>query len=251
MKKRKVDPWFPFWIDKWLHGSTVIELKPDERGIFVSLMALSKKDDGWVRANEGVPYLENYFCGLFNCEPELLHRTIKRCIAVGKIRMEKDGTFYMTSHENYKLSPRHQRRVENEMSGEADTMSEKADAILKKKILDKKKLNKKKEDNTTYTQIELNQLFNKWWERYPRKEDKGKGKEKWLSLVVGKKVDPQEIEDALTGYINCLNNEKTDRGYIKHAKTFLFNGNKKKEIESTWRPYIKYSDPKYKPKPEL
>lgn len=103
----------------------------------------------------------------------------------------------------------------------------------------------------TRGQEELNLLFEKWWDRYPKKEDKGKGKEKWLTLVVGKKVDPQEIEDALTGYINILNNEQTPVKFIKQAKTFLFNGNEKKKIESTWRPYIKYSDPKYKSKAPL
>ena len=80
MKKRKVDPWFPFGIDKWLFGSTRIELEPDERGVFVDLMALSKKDEGYIRANEGVPYLENQLCGLLNIKPELLNRTIKKCI---------------------------------------------------------------------------------------------------------------------------------------------------------------------------
>ena len=59
MKKRKVDPWFPFWVDKWLFGSTRIELEPDERGVFVDLLSLSKKDSGYIRANEGVPYLES------------------------------------------------------------------------------------------------------------------------------------------------------------------------------------------------
>ena len=100
-------------------------------------------------------------------------------------------------------------------------------------------------------QEDLDFLFNKWFDRYPRKEDKGKAKEKWLALVVGKKVDPQEIEDALTGYINVLHNQRTDREFVKHAKTFLFNGNEKKKVESTWRPYILYADPKYKKKPEL
>lgn len=102
-----------------------------------------------------------------------------------------------------------------------------------------------------YDQAELDRLFEKWWKRYPRSNDKGKAKGKWLNLIQNEGVDPQEIEDALTGYINVLNNEQTDRQFIKHAKTFLYNGNKKKKIESTWRPFIKYSDPKYKRKPPL
>lgn len=116
MKKRKVDPWFPFWIDKWLFGSTRIELEPDERGVFVDLMAFSKKDDGYIRANEGVPYLENQLCGLLNITPELLNRTIEKCIKYKKARRFKDGTIYMTSHDAYSLSARQERRVEDEMA---------------------------------------------------------------------------------------------------------------------------------------
>ena len=140
MKKRKVDPWFPFWIDKWLFGSTRIELEPDERGVFVDLISLSKKDSGFIRANEGVPYLENQLCGLLNISSELFKRTVKKCIKYGKTEKLKDGTLYMTSYEIYSLSERQERRIESEMAESADDMAEKPDT---KNRIDKNKQDKK------------------------------------------------------------------------------------------------------------
>jgi len=244
LKKRKVDPWFPFWIDKWLFGSTRIELEPDERGVFVDLMAFSKKDDGYIRANEGVPYLENQLCGLLNITPELLNRTIEKCIKYNKVKKFKDGTIYMISHDVYKLSDRQERRVEKEMSAEEDATTKKQDAILDKNKIE----DNKKEDNKNKVK-KFDQLFEKFWTRYPKKEHKGKAREKYMHLVKVKKVDPQKIEDALTGYINVEMSKGTERQYLMYAKTFLYPG--KKEEQGTWEEYIPYADPKYKYKPKL
>ena len=103
----------------------------------------------------------------------------------------------------------------------------------------------------TYVHGEPEKLFENWWKRYPRIEDKGKAKSKWLYLVENEGVGPQQLEDALTGYINVLNNNETPKQYVKHAKSFLYNGNKAKNIPSTWESYIKYADPKYRAKPPL
>jgi len=98
----------------------------------------------------------------------------------------------------------------------------------------------------TYEQSELEKLFNKWWERYPRIEDKGKAKSKYFNLIENEGVEPRQLEDALTGYINVLNNNETPQQYAKQAKTFLYNGNKAKKIDSTWGQFVKFADPKYK-----
>lgn len=108
----------------------------------------------------------------------------------------------------------------------------------------------KKEERNKYSE-ELDQKYAKFWARYPNKQDNGKAKEKWLHLVVAKGVDPERIEIALTGYINCLNSKKTPPEYIKMAKTFLFAGNEKRKIPSTWEQYLPYADPKYKTKAPL
>ena len=138
MEKRQPDVWYPFFIDKWLFGSTRIELEPDERGVWVDLMTLSKKDNGYIRANVGVPYLESQLSGLLNIPPELLKRTIEKCLRpkINKLRKEKDGTLYVLSTENYKLSKRQQRRIKAKMTAEADTTA--ADADIEGEVADAK-----------------------------------------------------------------------------------------------------------------
>jgi hypothetical protein len=110
MKSKNSLPWIPLWVDKWLFGSTRIELKPDERSVWVDFMVLSAKDGGFIRANEGVPYGKEQLAGMLCVDVELLWRTVERCKEVGKIVEQKDGTFWLPSWEQYKISPRHQRR---------------------------------------------------------------------------------------------------------------------------------------------
>lgn len=103
----------------------------------------------------------------------------------------------------------------------------------------------------TYGQPELDRLFEKWWLRYPKKVDKGEAKRKWLTNVVTNRVDPETLEDALTGYINTLNKNETPVYYAKHGKTFLYPGNKAKKIPPTWEQFLEFADPKYRAKPPM
>lgn len=116
MKKRTGDDWFPFWIDKWLLGSTRDELTIEQCAIWVDFLALSNKDDGYIRANEGIPYPIKRLSGLLNRPVKLIQQTIDRCLEpkVNKLRLESDGTLYMLSHDEYELSERHKRRLDDE-----------------------------------------------------------------------------------------------------------------------------------------
>ncbi len=129
--------WIPLWIDKWLFGSTRIELQPDERSVWLDLMVLAAKDRGFIQANSGVPYPLAQLAGLFCVSQELLERTINRCLAVGKLIENGDHTYFLPSWQEYKLSPRHKRRFVQEkehMSPKEDTVSPKEDAIVEEKI---------------------------------------------------------------------------------------------------------------------
>jgi len=110
-----------------------------------------------------------------------------------------------------------------------------------------RKEGKKEERNNQ----KLNTFFEKWWERYPKKEDKGKAKEKYMHLVKVKKVNPEKLERALTGYIRCLRSKETPIEYVKHAKTFLYAGKEEEGIPGTWEQFLPYADDKYKEKPKL
>ena len=142
-KKMAINPfWFPFWVDKWLFGSTRLELQPDERSVWLDLLALASKNEGYIRANENVAYLNSQLAGLLVISEELLQRTIEKCIKHDKIIQTESGTYYIANWEKYQLSGRHKRRfkpkekksrvkksreeksiVENRVSKETDTVS--------------------------------------------------------------------------------------------------------------------------------
>ena len=113
MKKRTGDDWFPFWIDKWLLGSTRDELTIEQCAVWVDFLALSYKDEGYIRANEGIPYPIKRLSGLLNRPPKLIQQTIDRCLEpkINKLRLESNGTLYVISHPEYELSKRHKRRL--------------------------------------------------------------------------------------------------------------------------------------------
>lgn len=219
MKKRKVDPWFPFWIDKWLFGSTRIELKPDERGVFVDLMALSKKDDGWVRANEGVPYLERQLSGILNITPELLNRTIEKCIKYNKAERFKDGTIYMTSHEVYQLSPRQERRIESEMTDKKDIEAKKEDTIL-----DKNKLNNNILDNKD----NIHSIIKHWnSQKIKTLEERESNIRKKTNSKIQKQLKDysvDEISEAISNYSIILKEDKYFFSYSWQLWEFLDRG---------------------------
>ncbi len=113
MKKKTGDDWFPFWIDKWIFGSTRDELTIEQCAVWVDFLALSYKDDGYIRANVGIPYPVKRLAGLLNRPEKLIQQTIDRCLEpkIEKLKLESDGTLYVISHPEYELSRRHKRRL--------------------------------------------------------------------------------------------------------------------------------------------
>lgn len=140
MKDKKPLTWIPVYIDKHLFGSTRQELEPDERSVWMDLLVFSGKDDGHIRANEGVPYPNAQLAGIFLVPEDLLNRTIKKCIKYGKIKILKDGTMYLPSWKNYRLSDRHVRRLASEMSAQEDMMSKKRDTKSIERVENRKSI---------------------------------------------------------------------------------------------------------------
>lgn len=145
MKDKKPLTWIPLFIDKHLFGSTRYELDPAERSVWTDLLAFSGKDNGHIRANEGVPYPLAQLAGIFLVPEELLKRTIRKCIKYGKIEILKDKTMYLPSWNIYRLSDRHIRRVDDEMSAKPDTMSAKPDAKSIDRIENRKSIEREEE----------------------------------------------------------------------------------------------------------
>lgn len=114
MKKRIPDKlWFPFWVDKWIFGSIRIECTPAERGIWVDMLSLAAKDDGFIRANEETPYPIDQLSGMLIIPMDELKKTIRKFIKNKKLTRTKSGTLYITKWNKYQFSDRHKSRLQN------------------------------------------------------------------------------------------------------------------------------------------
>ena len=105
--------WIPLWIDKWIFGSTRIELQPDERSVWVDLMAIASKDNGYIRANPETDYPSQQLAGLLCISEELLGRSIQRFIETNKIKKSENGAgYYIINWSSYQLTDRYKRRFQ-------------------------------------------------------------------------------------------------------------------------------------------
>jgi len=103
--------WFPLWIDSWLFGSTRIELTLEQRAIWVDFLALAGKDQGFIRANEQVPYPPTQLAGLLGLQEIILTAAIDRFLETGKLERKPNGTLYIANWEVYRLTPQYRRRL--------------------------------------------------------------------------------------------------------------------------------------------
>lgn len=117
MKERVSDKfWFPFWVDKWIFGSMRIECTLEERAIWVDLLALASKDDGYIRANEETPYPIKQLAGMLMIPEKTLSNAIEKFIKLkdktegkGKLTRTKYETLYITKWEKYQFSESYER----------------------------------------------------------------------------------------------------------------------------------------------
>jgi hypothetical protein len=260
MKKRSSDMnWFPFWIDKWIFGSLRIECSLEQRAIWVDLLALAAKDDGFIRANVDVPYPIRQLAGMLIIDEPLLEAAIDYFVGTKKLIRLKTGVLKVTTWEDYQLSDRHKRRVEKEMSENPATMAKKPDAIKEKNIKDKikkedtrKKRFSKKEIFEVYEKLGIKKhdsiedfmdhVFDEMWKNWPTegRVDKKTAREKFNSRFWEGKLE--EIIIGANGYFEFLRYKKVEENFEQRAmylKTFL------EPSKERWKEYIGF---KVKPK---
>ena len=83
------------------------------------------------------------------------------------------------------------------------------------KVQEEAKEEKSKQKKTEYTPD-----FEKFWQVYPRKDDKGEAYKKYMARVKDG-WSPDELERAAKNYRVKCEKERTEKKYIKQAKTFL------------------------------
>jgi len=195
--------WFPLWRDKWIFGSTRIELQHDERAIWVDFMALASMDSGFIRANTVTAYLVPQLAGLLCCKEELLLRSIKRFLETEKIKETDSGIYYLLNWQEFQLGGRQRRRIEahaREISARADAMAGKSDAMSETAALniDKIRLDK---SIKRIGQKNSPDDFSLFWSSYPKKVKKQNALKQWEKIK--EKPAIEMIIDALNKQITC------------------------------------------------
>jgi predicted phage replisome organizer len=115
--------WFPFWVDKWIFGSMRIEFNPVERAIWVDLLALAAKDDGYIRANKETPYLPEQLAGLLVYNVDDFKNAVEGFIKKEKIERDENGVLYITNWDKYKLTDSYKRVLKHRKVLPVETQS--------------------------------------------------------------------------------------------------------------------------------
>ena len=230
MKKRKGDDWFPFWIDKWIFGSTRDELTVEQCAVWVDFLALSYKDDGYIRANEGIPYPIKRLAGLLNRSEELIQQTIDRCLEkeANKLRLDPDGTLYVISHPEYELSGRHKRRLSEDDVRKNGHDVQKSDTKirLEKRRIEKERRDKiKKEKAEKLLEVEFEEFWKFYYQMGNKEDDPGdKQVAKKAYKTLRRKESKGNVVKATNGYGEFLKHKELKEGFKQrklYASTFL------------------------------
>ncbi len=203
MKDKQTQMWIPLYVDKWIFGSMRIELDPPERSVFIDLLVLGAKDNGYIRANETTPYLEIQLAGLLNISIELLRSTIKKCIEYSKIVECSPGIYRLCSWETYQFTDRYKRKL-GCSSEKTEQVGQNPAPIIEDKI----EKNKIEQYHTS---------FSVFWKAYPKKVGKGAAMMAWA-----KKKPPTDLcLKALEWQIKSPQWTKDNGQYIPLPSTYI------------------------------
>ena len=238
MKKRQSGLWIPFWIDKWIFGSMRIEFNTEERGVWVDLMCLAGKDDGFIRANEDIAYPYTQLAGMLIIPEDLLIKTIEKFIKAKKLTLKKNGVLYITEWEKYQLSRTAKYYTEKGRSEQSCSQGDKKRKPEDNRIEDKENIIYK------YTVEEIEKHFKAFWETYPHKMSKPDAYNAFKVLI--KKEGIEIIASATNGYNGHLKAQRVKKGidlkeqmdYIMYPASFLRKEKWKDFIGVVYKPKL-------------
>lgn len=106
--------WIKLWTEEWLDGSVRAELEPDERGIFIDLLALAgrSRQPGVIQRNPNTPFSHSAIAARLQAPVELLERALTKCIAQDRLNENSDGIHVV--NWNYYQALYTQKRISRE-----------------------------------------------------------------------------------------------------------------------------------------
>jgi len=224
--------------EKWIFGAIRIECTVEERAIWVDLLSLASKDNGFIRANEEIPYPLEQLAGMLRIPEDIFIKAIEKFINLkdkngkGKLTRMKDGTLYVTTWEDYQFSRTakfYAEKGRGEQKGSHSEQESKEYSILNNSTLNNNKLN----DNT-----EILNLLSKV-KGYPFNE---KRDGEFMEGLIADFPDLDALEEIKKKYAWWLSNpilKKSNphlqlRNWFINARKYLKEGQRDKRVgEST------------------
>jgi hypothetical protein len=243
MKRGKTYEWLPLWRQKWLWGSTRLELDPGERSVWIDLLCIAGNDDGHIRANPTTPYGREQLAGMLVIPVDLLNSTIEKCLTNGKLKMDQYSCLEISSWKEYQLVPPYKRQLMRDEDPKLPLPEDESSSIRSPSFenpppnTNNKKENKKEKENIK--EEEWDRTFDEFWKGYPSEGKHGKDQARKKFLVICRAGELGEWKKGLRGYMDFLKHKKIIDGFDQrpmYASTFM-NGR--------WQEYIGFE---YKPK---
>lgn len=198
-----------------------LEFGPAERALWIDLLSLAGKDDGYIRANEDTPYPAKQLAGMLVYEEDFVAQTIEDFIEKGKLSRLKNGVLHVTNWEKYRLSDGHKRVLKHRgvLPNVTDgvTSDTKSVTQIRSNQIKSNHIKTIKADNT-------GQLFEEFWTAYPREGRLHKKAclTRFTSLVKAGELD--SLKAGFTGYLDYLKHKELNENFKQqpmHAMTFL------------------------------
>ena len=233
MKRGKTYDWIPLWRQKWLWGSTRLELNPAERSVWIDLLCIAGNDDGHIRANETTPYGREQLAGMLCIPVDLLNETIGKCLKYGKLKEGENGTLFINSWDDYQITDRYRRMLnsekEEQSSGKPEVPSRKAEPIHKTNTetnTDTDTDTRKKDGRKIgpLSESEIEEKFKEFWSAYPREGRLAKKESRLKFGALAKRGELAEFVKGFHGYLDYLKHQRIKNRFEQrpmYAKTFL------------------------------
>ena len=120
------------WVSEYLEGTIRFDFEPDERSVFVDLLAMSgrMRVKGLICARPGNPYPHAWLAGTLNIPIDLFERALARMIATDRATEGEEG-IRITNWKKYQSEYERQKFYRDKKKEEAPTGKDKGHSIKK------------------------------------------------------------------------------------------------------------------------